>query len=204
MNDSIWKVYVHINKLNGKRYVGITSRKDPNVRWRDGKGYHENSHLTAAVKKYGWDNFDHLILADGLTEEAAKEMECSLIAEWKTQDTSYGYNMTAGGDGTKGCYPSEETRKKLSIARMRENLSEETLRRRSDGLRGRKFSDEHKRKIGEGNSKMVDMYTLAGEYIRTFKSIMEAEVELGINHTHISQCCKGSRQTTGGYMWKYA
>lgn len=33
-----WTVYVHINKVNGKRYVGITSL-DVNDRWRNGDGY---------------------------------------------------------------------------------------------------------------------------------------------------------------------
>ena len=200
---NIWKVYVHINKINGKRYVGITSREDPNVRWKDGNGYHENSHITAAVRKYGWDQFDHLIVADGLSESEAKKMECDLIAEWHTQDTRFGYNMTAGGDGTVGCYPSEETRRKLSEARKRENLSEETLLRRSLGLRGRKFSDDHKRKIGIGNSKQIDMYTRDGEFIRSFPSARCAEDELGISHSHISQCCHGSRNTAGGYGWKF-
>ena len=204
MREDNWKVYVHINKINGKRYFGITSREDPNVRWRDGKGYHENSHITAAVKKYGWENFEHIIVLDGLSEEDAKDMECKLIAEYHTQDSRYGYNMTAGGDGTKGCYPSEETRKKLSVARMRENLSEETLRRRSEGLRGRKFTEEHKRKIGDGNSKKIDMYTISGDYIRSFSSAKEAEVELGISHSHISQCCNEKRRSTGGYCWKFA
>ena len=32
-----WTVYVHINKVNGKRYVGITSL-DVNDRWRNGDG----------------------------------------------------------------------------------------------------------------------------------------------------------------------
>lgn len=204
MSTANWKVYVHINKLNGKRYVGITSRKDPNIRWRDGRGYHENSHITAAIRKYGWENFDHIILFDGLSEACAKEKEKEYIALWNTMDREFGYNMTAGGDGTAGYYPSEETRAKLSKARRKENLSEETLRRRSDGLRGRKFSDEHKRKIGDGNSKKIDMYTKDGEFIRSFPSAHCAEVELGISHSHISQCCNGRRETSGGYKWKFA
>lgn len=37
-----------------------------------------------------------------------------------------------------------------------------------------------------------------------YNSITQAEKETGISHTHISQCCKGQRKTTGGYVWAYA
>ena len=40
-----------------------------------------------------------------------------------------GYNMTLGGDGSRGLHPSEETRRKLSEANKRENLSAETRRK---------------------------------------------------------------------------
>ena len=33
-----YKVYAHINKINGKRYIGITS-KEPKSRWCHGRGY---------------------------------------------------------------------------------------------------------------------------------------------------------------------
>lgn len=112
--------------------------------------------------------------------------------------------MTSGGDGTPGYHPSEETRQKLSVARRRENLSEETLKRRSESLRGRRFSDEHKRKIGDANSKPINMLSKTGELIRSFSSAREAEVTLGISHSHISQCCTGKRKSTGGYMWSFA
>lgn len=204
MEEKRWKVYVHTNKTNGKKYVGITSRENPNHRWQNGTGYHENSHFRAAIKKYGWDNFEHEILYTGLTAEEAKAIERKLIKEWNTQDRNFGYNMTSGGDGTPDYHPSEETRRKLSEARRKENLSEETLRRRSEGLRGRAFSEEHKRKIGEGNSKAIDMLSKAGEFLKRFSSAKEAEDELNINHSHISQCCNGIRQTTGGYKWRFA
>lgn len=199
-----WKVYVHINKENGKRYVGVSSKPKVEHRWNSGRGYSENPHFYSAILKYGWDMFDHIVLFDGLSECDAKQKEMDLIREWDTQNPAFGYNMTSGGDGTPNYHPSEETRRKLSFARMKENLSEETLRRRSEGLKGRKFSEEHKRKIGIGNSKRVNMYTKSGEFIKSFDSAADAEREYGINHSHISQCCNGKRESTGGYVWKFA
>lgn len=199
-----WFVYVHINKQNGKRYVGITSKANPNHRWGGGRGYKENPHFYSAIEKYGWDGFEHVILHAGLSGDEAKETERRLIKEWRTQNREFGYNMTSGGDGTPDYHPSAETRKKLSEARKRENLSEETLRRRSEGLRGRKFSEEHKRKIGDGNSKAIEMLDKQGNVLRVFRAARDAELELGISHAHISQCCHGQRLTSGGYAWRFA
>lgn len=189
--------------INNKKYVGITSRTNPNHRWQNGNGYHENSHFRAAIKKYGWDSFRHEVIHNNLTKEEANKKEKYYIALWKMQDREFGYNMTSGGDGTPGYIPSEETRAKLSEARKKENLSEETLKRRSEGLRGRKFSEDHKRKIGEGNSKPIQMFSKDGVLIETFASAHEAEIKLGINHSHISQCCNNKRKSTGGYIWKF-
>lgn len=203
MEEKNWKVYIHTNLTNKKRYIGITSKK-PEHRWLEGRGYKDNRYFGNAIAKYGWDSFLHEVVFEDLTRSEAVDLEKLLIATFRTQDRRYGYNMTAGGDGTLGYYPSAETRAKLSEARRKENLSEETLRRRSEGLRGRKFSDEHKKKIGDGNSKAINMITKDGEYIRSFRGARDAELELGISHSHISQCCTGKRKTAGGYMWEFA
>lgn len=202
-DEKKWTVYVHINKDNGKRYFGITS-KEPERRWRGGSGYCDSPHFYAAINKYGWDGFDHVILYTGLSCDEAKLMEQKLIAEFNTMDREFGYNMTKGGDGTAGYHPSEETRRKQSESRRRENLSEETIRRKSEAMKTRKLSDDHKKKIGIGNSKMVKMLDMAGNLIKIFSSAREAEIDLGINHSHISQCCNGIRNSTGGYMWQFA
>lgn len=53
-----YTVYVHVNKINGKMYVGITSQT-VEQRWRQGKGYKHCVFFYRAIEKYGWDGFEH-------------------------------------------------------------------------------------------------------------------------------------------------
>ena len=113
MSKNNYKVYVHINKSNGKRYYGIT-KQEVEKRWLNGKGYSNNKHFTNAINKHGWDNFEHIVIAKGLTEEEAKWLEIELIREHDTTNPEYGYNITLGGDGGNGHVVTEETKKKIS------------------------------------------------------------------------------------------
>lgn len=99
--DRTWIVYIHTNKVNGKKYVGITSQ-EPNTRWMNGKGYDKRLRFGRAISKYGWDNFSHDIIYEGLSEQDDKRIEVELIAELRTLDKEYGYNMTKGGEGVCG------------------------------------------------------------------------------------------------------
>lgn len=88
-------VYVHTNRVNGKKYVGMT--KNIKQRWRNGgKAYRECPHFYSAIQKYGWDNFDHDIVQDELTHTEACELEIKLIEEWETIGEK-GYNLATGG-----------------------------------------------------------------------------------------------------------
>ena len=51
-------VYIHTCKVNGKKYVGVTGR-NPESRWKEGRGYKTNKHFYSAILKYGWTNFEH-------------------------------------------------------------------------------------------------------------------------------------------------
>lgn len=53
-------------------------------------------------------------------------------------------------------------------------------------------------------SKKVNQYDLKNNFIKNYPSMKEAERQLGIQTTLISQCCRGLIKTAGGYIWEYA
>ena len=115
MSKNNYKVYVHINKVNGKRYYGIT-KQEVEKRWANGYGYQEQYFFNDIVA-YGWNNFEHIVIAKGLTEEEAKWLEVELIREHDTTNPKYGYNQSLGGNHSH----SEETRKKMSESHKGKN-----------------------------------------------------------------------------------
>ena len=100
-------VYVH-SCPNGKKYVGIT-RQIPKKRWNNGYGYVKNEHFSRAIKKYGWENIDHMIIEVD-TENEMYYLERYLIAYYNSNNPDYGYNNSSGGEsGSYGVVPSKET-----------------------------------------------------------------------------------------------
>lgn len=140
-------VYMHVSP-NGKVYVGITS-KPVTVRWgTGGKEYKCNEHFWNAIQKYGWDNFEHRIVATGLSLIDACDMEVSLIAEYKSDDQSFGYNHTSGGNW---CSPSEEIREKLRAATSANWQNPEFRDKVVRGLTGHPVSQATREKISKSN-----------------------------------------------------
>lgn len=202
-SNGFWKVYVHTNKTNGKRYVGITSQK-PEYRWNYGKAYKANPHFYSAICKYGWDGFEHEVLFDHLSESEAKDKEIELIAKWKTQDRLYGYNVTAGGESANGYDPPPELRQLWSEIRKGYKHSEETKQKMREA--STKNYEKCRKALAEAKYKPVDMFSLDWEYIRSFRSIIEAAEELHLSNAcrgHISDVCSGKRKSAGGYRWQY-
>lgn len=146
-------VYKH-TAPNGKIYIGQTGQKNPKRRWQNGEGYKPNAHFYNAIKKYGWDNFEHVIVADGLTKEEADWLEKFLIDYYETTDRAKGYNNTSGGDGSF-------------------EMTDEVKRKMSEARKGIKKSDEHRKHLSEANKRLGDFYTkLAAEKTAKIDSII--------------------------------
>lgn len=90
-----YKIYIHKNRINGKMYIGQT--KQPlERRFRNGEGYIHCPKFYAAIQKYGWENFEHYIYKDHLSQQQANLLEKELIQKYQTQ--KFGYNIAEGGE----------------------------------------------------------------------------------------------------------
>ena len=58
--------------------------------------------------------------------------------------------------------------------------------------------------ISDNNRVAVCQYTMNGEFIKRYKSITEASIEVGVNKSLIVECCEGHRKTGKCYIWRYA
>ena len=219
VDERCWKVYVHTNKENGKRYVGITSL-DVNNRWRNGKGYTPQV-FGRAIEKYGWDGFEHTIIKDNLTSYEANQLECELIAEWNTQDSRYGYNVVCGGGGIRGFKFSDESRAKMSESAKHRKIcytqrkkppaiSESTRKKMSANNAGknnpnygRKHTQEALQKMSAVHSKPVAVLDDNNERILEFKSATEASKYFGVSDSTVGRCCKNEHRRCNGYKLIY-
>ena len=92
-----YKIYVHINKVNGKIYIGQTMQPAETRFGLEGQRYKGCRKFWNAIQKYGWNNFEHIILMENLSLDEANIIEEELIKKYKTTDSRYGYNLSSGG-----------------------------------------------------------------------------------------------------------
>lgn len=233
MSENIYCVYMHTNKVNGKKYIGQT-KQEPEKRFgNNGLRYKGCSYFYSAIQKYGWDNFEHEIIASNLTSEEANKYEVKYIAYYETTNPQKGYNLNLGGSKNRGA--TEIVREKMRInhkdykgknhPKYGTKLSEETKEKISKSLTGkykgknhpcygkpiseeqkeilREYAKQHYKGKNNPRAKAVLQFDLNKNFIREWDYIKLAALELKINKAAISFCCKGKQKTAGGFIWKY-
>ena len=186
-------IYIHKNKINNKIYVGQTCK---NVWGRWGLNgqqycYSENNKFGKAIKKYGFENFDHIIIKENLSKEEANELEKQLIVFYDSFKN--GYNSTTGGDG--GGFIGHK-HKKDSIIKM-------VKKGKENGMYGKKRPQYVKDAVRKSHAKPIEQYDLNGNFLRRYESATYIKKNYNYDNSLINKCCKNNKAAYG-FFWKYA
>ena len=162
-------IYKH-TAPNGKVYIGQTCQKLENRFGKNGYRYKGCTLFYNAIQKYGWDNIQHEILFEGLTQEEANKKEIELIHKYHSNNRNFGYNLQEGGNNGSpteetrrkmsewqiGKVLSEDAKRKISKSRMGQKDSQETRIKKSNGQKGKHYSEETKLKLSKARKEKVD------------------------------------------------
>jgi len=155
-------IYKVKNKINGKTYIGQTIQvlgKRIGQHLKESKNDKNNKPFLNAIKKYGIENFDWEIIDEASSLDELDEKEIYWIKQLNSI-TPNGYNILGGGQKNRipmvseclskiisdGLKKSEKWQKTLNSVEYQEKVKKFIM-----SNKGKKFSQEHKNKIGQKN-----------------------------------------------------
>lgn len=136
-------IYLIQNIIDGKIYIG--QAVDIGLRWSSHisllqAGKHPSKYLQEAVDKFGIDNFTFTILCE-CEENQLDTLEQYYIFCLESTDQRVGYNRQYGGTSNRPC---KATRELMSKAHKGKKHSEETKRKIGESHRGMKYKKKNK------------------------------------------------------------
>ena len=223
-------VYITINLCNGKFYIGVHKTNPNIFDGYIGCGIYrqqqanKNLPFHNAVKKYGYENFRRTIIKIfPLTDEGRQQayaLEATLVNETFLK-SKFVYNACLGGDNQQsttnqkkvykfdlnGNYIATFSCTRDAAASIDTSNIESVRQAIKNNCQGKTTSSHgffwsYKKEFisPKVNGIQIAQYTASGKFLRTFNSIIEAEVELGL--TSIQQAIR-KNYLCGGYQWKY-
>lgn len=189
-------IYKITNKLNGKVYIGQTTRtieqrfRQHIKRAKEGDG----RHIYCAMRKYGIENFDVVQIDSANSIEELNSKEEYWIKQYNS--IKDGYNMTGGVDNPMNYSEiiskhnkkmrTEEVRNKISKSlseyRKKNGFSKEHLEKIRKSLIGNKHFEGHKRsefakqQTAKALHKSVYCIDKQGNIIHEFESVKDAAI----------------------------
>ena len=164
MNNHFNCIYCYVNKFNNKKYIGQAKnfnkrhRKHISNSYNKNYIYEYNFPFHRAIRKYGVENFEIIILKENLPTQCLLNFyECYYINKFNTLTKSkQGYNVSSGGsNGNNFVGKSEEEmnifRKKVSENNAKywsgKQHSKETKQKMSKIKTGKQHSEKTKQKM---------------------------------------------------------
>lgn len=193
-------IYMIENQINGMRYIGQSDNIPK--RWTQHRSNlrgnrHENDHLQKAFNKYGEDAFTFQVLE----EMPVQFLDVAEIWWINYLDTfKHGYNMTAGGEATRGLVPWNKGKHRSD--RIKKILSDCAKQRT-----GEKNSFFNKKHTAETKKKISAMRSIPVREVETgivYPSAKAADEAHGGHSSNVSKALNGKCPRAYGLHWEYA
>jgi len=179
-------IYKITNKINGKIYIGQTSR-NIKERWYSHCNRKDSiAPLTSAIKKYGKQNFDLEIIEKVKISKQLDIREKFWIKEFNSLAPN-GYNLFDGGNKHKKA--SSKLRKKLSLAKLGKKYG------------SRKKGSGDNISIGKGSTSFKVYKKNDNEFVGTWINRSKCAEDLNLNKFHVASCLRGDRKSHKGYIF---
>ena len=228
MKERYGVIYLIINSINNKIYVGQTTISFEKRYFNDLSSNTHNSHLKRAIEKYGIENFN--IIEEFqicYSKEELDNAEKLLIALYRTNENEFGYNKTIGGGLSKGagsgryrkviCTTTGKifngTRQCARVMNLTQNEVSKCCRGGAIHHKGFQFMylDEYikvgnirdETKIIGQSKRKLDTRIICLNTNTIYKGARECSRELGLDHASIIRCCKGKQKSTKGMQFSY-
>jgi hypothetical protein len=191
-----YQLYKILNNINGKYYIGIHYGNIIQDNY-----YGSGKLIKNAIKKYGKENFQQIIIEEFDNSKDAYIKENEIVNENLISEDMC-YNLMVGGKGA----PAGTNHPMFGKIR-KDILGDNNPAKRTEvkyKISLHKKGDKNPMfGIKPTNIKSVLQYDLNMNLIKEWNDITQASNELNIYNSNISMCCKGKLKTTGGYIWKY-
>jgi len=210
------EIYKVTNTNTGEIYIGATTRSinerkiDHIQKANTGLGgYFQQSIGTYGFEAFSWEQID---TAENPNELAQKETY--YILQYNSR--ANGYNENRGGGFKKTVYQynldgalihsfEDLSSAASSVTTTKKRISKACLSKSNlfdNSYWSYKYSEPF---VSETDlrKKTVLQYDLNGNLLNTFVSVAEASKIIGLSKTCISRCCRGERESTGGFKWNY-
>jgi hypothetical protein len=211
-------IYKAQNTINNQVYIGATTNsleqraQDHIERANRGEeGKFQQAISTFSAGAFEWEQID---TADSVDELALKEKK--YIYEFNAKEN--GYNSDEGGGFKKTVYQYNldngslvQAYSSLTDAGDAINATKQSISRAclsvNNVYQGFYWSYEYNEPFEpneDARKKEVLQFNLDGEILNNFNSVADASKQTGLSKTCISRVCRGEREQSGGYIWKYS
>lgn len=188
------------------RYIGVSLNPDKRLyaHLYEAKKTHTHLRKSRWINKHG--DISMKLIYSG-SEEDCYKMEIYLIEKYKSKYDLV--NLSDGGD------------RPPKISSLPKDVYDKTIKKISIASKGRKASDETKRKMSESHKSVdksylsecnsgvknprafkVDQFDLNGKFIKTWDYAKQASLACGLSKASVTSCISGFQKTAGGYVWK--